>query len=504
MEHMDATAEAILDGLDDAQRMAATAVRGPVRIIAGAGAGKTRTVTRRIAYACATKAWDPRATLAVTFSVKAAAEMRNRLSQLDVASDVKAATFHSAALHQLRRIWPDVCEGPMPFISRNPREIVEHSLRRVTTQQVDDDTVRNLQAEINWCKISLIAPEDYERVCAAIHHQPPAGLEPSQFVDVYKAYETEKINRNEIDFDDILLITCHLIESDEDVAANIRSGITWLTVDEYQDVSPLQHLLMTRWLGSNRNICVVGDPAQTIYSFAGATSYYLEHFGKEFAPLTADIALNRDYRSVSPIVGYANRVLGGSAQRQDYIRLESGRGTGSRVMSRIYETDAAEAQAVARQISRILAQGGNASDCAVLTRVGGQQTLVAQALKQANIPYRLRRNMNWQSSALAGTARQETAETSNAGVEQLGVEKGRVTISTIHAAKGLEYKHVFVIGLSEGLLPYKPQSDDGDVEEERRVLYVALTRAEDTLHLSFAKRSDSQTTYVRRLSRFLQ
>ena len=159
-------------------------------------------------------------------------------------------------------------------------------------------------------------------------------------------------------------------------------------------------------------------------------------------------------------------------------------------MSRIYETDAAEAQAVARQISRILAQGGNASDCAVLTRVGGQQTLVAQALKQANIPYRLRRNMNWQSSALAGTARQETAETSNAGVEQLGVEKGRVTISTIHAAKGLEYKHVFVIGLSEGLLPYKPQSDDGDVEEERRVLYVALTRAEDTLHLSFAKRSD--------------
>ena len=174
---------------------------------------------------------------------------------------------------------------PMPFISRNPREIVEHSLRRVTTQQVDDDTVRNLQAEINWCKISLIAPEDYERVCAAIHHQPPAGLEPSQFVDVYKAYETEKINRNEIDFDDILLITCHLIESDEDVAASIRSGITWLTVDEYQDVSPLQHRLLTRWLGDNRNICVVGDPAQTIYSFAGASSYNLLNFASEFGPL---------------------------------------------------------------------------------------------------------------------------------------------------------------------------------------------------------------------------
>ena len=148
-----------------------------------------------------------------------------RLSKLDVAADVKAATFHSAALHQLRQVWPDVCEGPMPFICRNPRELVERSLRRVTTFQVDDDTIRNLQAEINWCKISLIAPEDYARVCAATHRQPPSGLEPGQFVDVYKAYEAEKTNRNEIDFDDILLIVCHLMESDEDVASAIRSNI---------------------------------------------------------------------------------------------------------------------------------------------------------------------------------------------------------------------------------------------------------------------------------------
>ena len=337
MEHMDATAEAILDGLDDAQRMAATAVRGPVRIIAGAGAGqnadrhpKNRLRMRHQGMGCAT--------LAVTFSVKAAAEMRNRLSQLDVASDVKAATFHSAALHQLRRIRPDVCEGPMPFISRNPREIVEHSLRRVTTFQVDDDTVRNLQAEINWCKISLIAPEDYERVCAAIHHQPPAGLEPSQFVDIYRAYETEKTNRNEIDFDDILLITCHLIESDEDVAANIRSGITWLTVDEYQDVSPLQHRLLTRWLGDNRNICVVGDPAQTIYSFAGASSYNLLNFASEFGPLTADVQTQQRLPFHPQIVNYANRVLEASPQRADYLKLNSKRDPGRRVSQTIYNS----------------------------------------------------------------------------------------------------------------------------------------------------------------------
>ena len=161
MEHMSATTQELLDGLDDAQRTAASTVRGPVRIIAGAGAGKTRTITRRIAYACATKAWDPRRTLAVTFSVKAAAEMRSRLSKLDVAADVKTSTFHAAALHQLRQVWPDVCGGPMPFISRNPLELVERSLKRVTTYQVDDNTVRDLQAEINWCKISLIAPEDY-------------------------------------------------------------------------------------------------------------------------------------------------------------------------------------------------------------------------------------------------------------------------------------------------------------------------------------------------------
>ena len=381
--------ERILATLDDAQRSAALAVDGPVRIIAVAGAGKTRTITRRIAYACASGVWDPTRVLAVTFSVKAANEMRERLDALQVPRGVRASTFHSAALRQMREVWPDICEGPFPDVTEDKSALVAQALYRfngIRPKEQPKQSVYEVGAEIDWCKVSLITAKNYARVCAATHRTPPAGLEPGQFATVYEQYEAEKNSRFEIDFNDILLLACHVLDAFPDVAKRIRRQIGWLTVDEYQDVSPLQHLLMTRWLGSNRNICVVGDPAQTIYSFAGATSYYLEHFGKEFAPLTADIALNRDYRSVSPIVGYANRVLGGSAQRQDYIRLESGRGTGSRVMSRIYETDAAEAQAVARQISRILAQGGNASDCAVLTRVGGQQTLVAQALKQANIP----------------------------------------------------------------------------------------------------------------------
>ena len=293
--------ERILATLDDAQRSAALAVDGPVRIIAVAGAGKTRTITRRIAYACASGVWDPTRVLAVTFSVKAANEMRERLDALQVPRGVRASTFHSAALRQMREVWPDICEGPFPDVTEDKSALVAQALYRfngIRPKEQPKQSVYEVGAEIDWCKVSLITAKNYARVCAATHRTPPAGLEPGQFATVYEQYEAEKNSRFEIDFNDILLLACHVLDAFPDVAKRIRRQIGWLTVDEYQDVSPLQHLLMTRWLGSNRNICVVGDPAQTIYSFAGATSYYLEHFGKEFAPLTADIALNRDYRSV--------------------------------------------------------------------------------------------------------------------------------------------------------------------------------------------------------------
>ena len=468
MVHMDASAETILEGLDDAQRAAATTVNGPVRIIAGAGAGKTRTVTRRIAYACATGEWDPRRALAVTFSVKAAAEMRSRLSQLEVDGAVKAATFHSAALHQIRRVWPDLCEGPFPHISRQPRELVARSLRRVTTMQVDDETVRNLQAEINWCKISLVAPNDYQRVCAATHRQPPAGLEPDQY---------------------------------DEASAAIRSSIGWLTVDEYQDVSPLQHRLLTRWLSGNRNICVVGDPAQTIYSFAGASSYSLLDFAGEFGPLSADISLNRDYRSTPQIVNYANRVLKASPQRDDYLVLQSGREQGPRVTQTVYASDTEEAQGVAMRIAKLASQGVSPSDCAILTRINAQQQILCKALQEQHLRYRIRRDSGWQNSALA-----DDAQTRLAMLEALGVgsDMNGVTISTIHASKGLEFKHVFLIGCSEGLLPYGSPQDGDQLEEERRLLYVGVTRAEDTLHLSYARSKDGLNDgRGRRVSRFL-
>ena len=495
-------AQGILEGLDERQRTAATTLQGPVRIIAGAGAGKTRTVTRRIAYACATGAWKPERVLAVTFSVKAAAEMRARLGQLGVGggtgrsgsgagtAGVTAATFHSAALHQLNSVWADICEA-------------------------DPLTVRDVLAEINWAKISLVAVEDYARACAIAHRQPPAGLDTARFADVYSAYEQEKTSRGEIDFDDILLLVCHIMDGFPEAAAQIRSTIGWLTVDEYQDVSPLQHRLLTLWLGGggpdgksamNRNVCVVGDPAQTIYSFAGASSWDLLRFADEFGPLAADVNLNTDYRSTPEVVNLANRVLAAAPNREDYLKLVSARESGPRVTRTAYESDMEEAQGVAARIARLVANGAKPSDCAILTRINAQQPVFGAALRAARLKYRVRKDSGWQSSALADDAASKRALLEAMGLDATGLAANDdlgVTISTIHASKGLEFKHVFLIGCSEGLLPYgSPETGDA-LEEERRLMYVGITRAEDSLHLSYARTKDGYGVQRRRPSRFL-
>lgn len=504
MEGMESSAQAILEGLDDAQSAAATTLDGPVRIVAGAGAGKTRTVTRRIAYACATKTWNPSRVLAVTFSVKAAAEMRSRLAGLGIGDDVNAATFHSAALHQLRRVWNDICEAPFPHISRDPRDLVARSLKRVTAAtHIDDAIIRDLHAEINWAKISLIAPADYARVYAAGYRKPPAGLEIGQFMDIYQAYEQEKTSRGEIDFDDILLMTCHVLNEFEDAAAVIRSSIGWLTVDEYQDVSPLQHRLLTLWLGDNRNVCVVGDPAQTIYSFAGASSYDLLNFPNEFAPVSADISLNRDYRSTPQVIACANRVLAKAPNRDDYLKLEAVRENGAKITRTVYGSDMEEAQGVAQRIARLIADGVSPSDCAVLTRINAQQAVICQALRAQNIRFRVKRDTGWENSALADDAQMKQAMLETLGVGPAGTALQGVTITTIHASKGLEFKHVFLIGCSEGLLPYGSPQGGELLEEERRLMYVGITRAEDSLHLSYARSKDGMGGIQRSPSRFL-
>lgn len=523
MEGME-QAQTILEGLDEQQRRAATTLNGPVRIIAGAGAGKTRTVTRRIAYACATGAWKPERVLAVTFSVKAATEMRVRLEQLGVGGNarqgsgngVTAATFHSAALNQLNSVWADVCEAPFPHLIEDQRDTVARVITHVTAQSyVDPLTVRDVLAEINWAKISLVAVEDYMRVCAAANHLPPAGLDTERFKAIYDEYEREKTSRGEIDFDDILLLVCHIMDDFPEAAAQIRSTIGWLTVDEYQDVSPLQHRLMTLWLGGggpdgkaamNRNVCVVGDPAQTIYSFAGASSWDLLRFADEFGPLAADINLGTDYRSTPEVVNLANRVLAAAPNRDDYLKLVSARDSGRRVSRTVYETDMEEAQGVAARIRKLVAAGVKPSDCAILTRINAQQPVFGAALRASGIKFRVRKDTGWQSSALAGEAATKRALLEAMGLDATGLkleDDPGVTISTIHAAKGLEFKHVFLVGCSEGLLPYGAPEPGETLEEERRLMYVGITRAEDSLHLSYARTKDGYGAQQRRPSRFL-
>ncbi|PWG59700.1 ATP-dependent helicase [Bifidobacterium catulorum] len=497
---VNAKGEEILQGLDEAQTRAARAVDGPVRIMAGAGAGKTRTITRRIAYACATGAWNPMGSLAVTFSVKAAAEMRSRLAALGV-PQVKAATFHSAALKQLRRVWPELSEAYFPGIIEDPRQSVSAAYTRVTgNADADPMAIRALSAEINWTKVSLIAPEDYERVCAATHRIPPAELDAGRMADVIMAYEQAKTGRNRIDFNDILLMACHVLEHFEEQAASIRSRVRWVTVDEYQDVSPLQHRLLRLWMGDRDSLCVVGDPAQTIYSFAGATSHYLLGFADEFRSLNADVRLETDYRSTPQIVRYANRVLSAAPCAGDYLDLRSGRESGRRMMCSSYDTDEKEAQGVARKIASLVARGVDPDDIAVLMRINAQGAMVRAALSRLRIRSRIRSEYGQSGAALIDSS---AAAARAAAADLAAGPAGAVSISTIHAAKGLEWRHVFIIGCSEGLMPFGSPAPGDLLEEERRLMYVAVTRGEDTVDLSFATAKDGASMQRRTPSRFL-
>ena len=500
------------------------------RITACAGAGKTRTITRRIAYACAKGEWDENRVLAVTFSVKAAKEMQNRLKKLGV-NNATVATFHSAALQHLRRVWNDVCEAPFPNIMDDPKSVTEQALSHYTDfADMTSAQIRDIVSEINWAKVSLIAPDDYARAYSCVSRDLPAALDVNQFVEAYKAYELEKNTRNLIDFNDLLLLACHILRAFPKACEKIRSKIGWVTVDEYQDVSPLQHELLKCWLGNNRNICVVGDPAQTIYSFAGASSYDLLEFPNEFAPLCADINLNTDYRSTERIVGLANRVLSKSAFRCDYLRLVSKNKGGARVTKTVYNTDYDEAVDVAQRIYNAVKAGKACpTDFAILTRTNAQQNIFCKTLGDLGIHFSVRKDAGLQIDVLennfedsnasdlsdsekyveSGDAKDiDFAKESESEREKVDLIKKSllpVTISTIHASKGLEFKHVFLIGCSEGLLPFGSinRTQDAD-EEERRLMYVAITRAEATLHISYAICKDYGNGMQRSVSHFLE
>jgi DNA helicase-2/ATP-dependent DNA helicase PcrA len=562
------TPDEVLDALDPEQRIVAAALDGPVCVLAGAGTGKTRAITHRIAYACQSGRQQPPHILAVTFTTRAAGEMRGRLRALGV-DGVQARTFHSAALRQLQYFWPTTIGGAFPRIVETKAPLVAEASARCRIN-TDRAVVRDLAAEIEWAKVTQAVADDYPAAAAKAARPSPAGLDPAAVGRIYAAYEEVKTGRGLIDFEDVLLLTVGILADSPDIADQVRDRYRHFVVDEFQDVSPLQHRLLTLWLGDRRSLCVVGDPSQTIYSFAGATPEYLLGFVGRY-PETTLVRLIRDYRSTPQVVGLANDLLryGGDAGRQR-VELVAQRDPGPRPELVEYPDEPAEAAGVADRIAALITAGSPPSQIAVLFRTNAQSQNYEQALSEARIPYVVRGGERfferrevreallllrgaaradeplgdlssqvrgvvatlgwrpeppaaggatrdrWESiAAIVQLAEDFTASAPEASLAAFSAELERraaaqhapladgVTLASLHAAKGLEWDAVFVVGLAEGLVPISYAETPEAVDEERRLLYVGITRAREHVRLSWAAARSRGARAGRRPSRFL-
>ncbi len=556
----------LLEGLDPEQRAAVQAPRGPVCVLAGAGTGKTRTITHRIAYLCHTGHVSAGQVLAVTFTNRAAGEMRTRLRALGIPA-AQARTFHSAALRQLRYFWPRVVgDAPWDLIEGKLRLIGQAAHKVGAPTEVE--VLRDLASEIEWAKASLVSPDDYPDAIRRRHRTPPVPAE--QVVAVYQGYEKLKNRAKLLDFDDLLLHTAAVLEEHPQVAEEFHERYRCFVVDEYQDVTPLQQRVLDGWLGQRDDLTVVGDANQTIYSFAGASPRPLLEFTRRF-PEASVIRLERDYRSTPQVVTLANQVISAARDRPAGSRLKliGQRPAGPVPQFHEYDDEPAEAAAVAERIKDLVDAGTPLSEIAVLYRVNAQSEAYEQALTEAGIPYLVRggerfferQEVRQAMSALrmasadapegelpdlvrrtlervgltaepptGGSARErwesllaivELAEELTATVE--GADLPRfvaeletraaaqhpptvegVTLASLHASKGLEWDAVFLIGLVDGTLPI--QFADGDepaIEEERRLLYVGVTRAREHLWLSWSLSRSPGGRRHRRRCRFL-
>ena len=554
--------EELLEALDPDQRAVATQVAGPLAVLAGAGTGKTRAITYRIAYGAAVGAFDPSNVLAVTFTQRAAFEMRHRLAQLGVPK-AQARTFHSAALRQLRHFWPTVVGGPLPDVIPHKASLVAASAARLGIT-IDRTNVRDIAAEVEWAKVSMIDAAHYASRVARLRRDVPAGLDAGDMARLLDVYEDAKNERGVIDFEDILIYLCGMLQERADVASIVRKQYRSFVVDEFQDVNLLQARLLDLWLGGRHDVCVVGDVAQTIYSFTGASPDYLTGFGRKH-PGARIVELTRDYRSTPQIVSLANDVLARSSQREGTVRLSSQRDGGAQVTYRTYDDDRAEAEGVAASIADLIAGGMAPHSIAVLMRTNGQSQAFEEALGARGIPVavaggkpffarddvrtaisRLRAaaaaatddgsvgeivrdvlsgvgwapeapsgqagserwsNMNaivgWADDSQAETLAAFVAELDERVAYQVEPDKAGVELATIHAAKGLEWDAVFLVGVAEGLLPISYAKTTAAREEERRLLYVAVTRARDLLTLSWARSRGADGRGKRKRSRLL-
>jgi DNA helicase II / ATP-dependent DNA helicase PcrA len=549
------TPEDLLAALDPEQAEAASAVRGPVCVLAGAGTGKTRTITHRAAYAVSTGAVPAGSLLCVTFTARAAGEMRTRLRQLGV-EGVQARTFHAAAMKQLAYFWPKAVGGAPPRLLENKFALVARAASRL---HPGTSEIRDLLAEIEWATCTLTTPEDYVARSAGRGLPFPAA----DVAAVYAAYRELKSDQGVADFDDMLLYTAGILEEHPAIAQEFRERYRSFVVDEYQDVTPLQQRLLDAWLGGSQELCVVGDAQQTIYSFTGATPSYLLGFRSRFPDATV-VRLFRDYRSTPQVVELANKVL---ADVPDKLELRGQRDPGPEPAYSEHPDEPAEAVAVARRCKELIAQGVPPREIAVLYRINAQSAAYEAALSDADVPYVLRgaerfferpevrealmllrgqaraaegsdlpladvvagvlatRGWSLEPPASSGAVRERweslaalhrlavdhsdldltafVAELEERAAAQHAPTVDGVTLATLHGAKGLEWDAVFLIGLVDGTVPLVHADTAEQVEEERRLLYVGVTRAREHLTLSWALSRSPGGRGTRRPSRFL-
>jgi len=555
--------EQILNGLDPDQLAVVTAIRGPVCVIAGAGTGKTRVITNRIAYAINSGVTDPTKVLALTFTARAAGEMRARLRALGV-SNVAARTFHSAALKQLLYFWPYSFGGQFPTLLTSKAGFISQAIERAELAiPAQAASLREIASEIEWAKVLEISPDIYqdEAVKRNRNIQLPNNKSKSENLQivakVYEAYESLKRQERTLDFEDVLLLTVGMLEEDRGVRERVRDQYRYFTVDEYQDVSPLQQRLLNLWLGNREEICVVGDAAQSIYSFAGATSNFLLNFKNRF-PDAQIFRLSRGYRSTPEIINAANQILRSANLVSDHgNELSSANNHGSKPVVNGFNTTGDEISYVVNEVMKFINSGVESSDIAILARTNSQLDQLKSALNNAKIINQVKSGErffdrvdvrdamrvirsasvlppeggDWYedlvsvlrpfgdadyvhgflklakemqsgdteltadlfSEAASSKVRTTTMRTFLRELEDRAEQNNPptlpgVTLATLHSAKGLEWNHLFLIGVAEGLLPI---SNAIDLNEERRLFYVGVTRAKENIQITYAGKPSS-------------
>ena len=547
----------ILNGLDPDQLAVVTAIRGPVCVIAGAGTGKTRVITNRIAYAINSGVTDPTKVLALTFTARAAGEMRARLRTLGV-PNVAARTFHSAALKQLLYFWPYSFGGQFPKLLTTKSSFISQAIERAEIAiPAQAASLRELASEIEWAKVLEISPDTYQEAAIAASRSVrlPNSKSESENLEivakVYEAYESLKKQERALDFEDILLLTVGMLEEDRGVRERVRDQYRFFTVDEYQDVSPLQQRLLNLWLGNREEICVVGDAAQTIYSFAGATSNFLLSFKTRF-PNAQTFRLSRGYRSTPEIINTANQILRSANLISDHgNELSSANSHGDKPLINGFNTSGDEIAFVVGAVVKNISAGVDSSDIAILARTNAQLDQIKSALNNAKVASQIRSGErffdrvdvrdamrvirsasvlppeggDWYEDLvsvlrpfgdadyvngflrLAREMKEGSVELDSADLISPSNSKAKssmrtflreledraeqnnpptlpgVTLSTLHSAKGLEWNHLYLIGVSDGLLP---MSNSNDLNEERRLFYVGVTRAKQNIQITYA------------------